>query len=249
MTQIFADASWPYARRIAHRGAGKLAPENTLAAMRLGASLGYTMFEFDVQTSAEGELVLMHDLTVDRTTNGRGMVAQLSLRELQALDAGSWLDARFAGERIPTLAQVRDWLAAGGLRANIEIKPGSGLEESTGRAVALEVRQHWMSMPVVPLLSSFSEAALAAARDAAPELPRALLVKTVPDDWRQRCRVLGCVALDAHHAGVDASLVQAVHAEGMRMITYTVNDPERVLWLESIGVDAVITDAVDRIVA
>jgi glycerophosphoryl diester phosphodiesterase len=106
-----------------------------------------------------------------------------------------------------------------------------------------------MSMPVVPLLSSFSEAALAAARDAAPELPRALLVKAVPDDWRQRCRALGCVALDAHHAGVDAALVQAVHAEGMRMITYTVNDLERVVWLESIGVDAVITDAVDRIAA
>ncbi|PCH55639.1 MAG: glycerophosphodiester phosphodiesterase, partial [Burkholderiaceae bacterium] len=90
--------NWPYPRFIAHRGAGKLAPENTLAAFRHGASFGYRMFEFDVKLSADGKPILMHDATLDRTTTGKGRVDALTLGELAALDAGGWHSPAYAGE-------------------------------------------------------------------------------------------------------------------------------------------------------
>lgn len=245
---MLIDAShWPYRTRAAHRGAGRLAPENTLAAMRVGAAHGYTMFEFDVKLSGDGVLVLMHDDTVDRTTDGRGRVAGMGLAELAKLDAGRWHSPAWAGEGVPTLARVASFLNASRLQANIEIKPCPGREAETGAAVALEARALWRDAGVPPLLSSFSEAALDAARRAAPELPRALLVGDPGDDWRARCRALGCVALDADHASLTPALVDDVHAAGLRLLCYTANEPVRVTLLAAWGVDCVITDAIDRI--
>jgi glycerophosphoryl diester phosphodiesterase len=240
-------ANWPYAKRAAHRGAGLLAPENTLAAMRVGASHGYRMFEFDVKLSADGVAILMHDATLDRTTNGRGRVDALTLGEIARLDAGSWHSAQYAGEGVPTLERVAAWLNANGLMANIEIKPCPGREVQTGTAVALEARALWRDLAVPPLLSSFSEEALAAARAAAPELPRALLMAYLPADWLARCRALDCVALDADHQVLDAQVIADAHAAGLRVACYTVNDAQRAEQLTAWGLDCLITDAVDRI--
>ncbi len=241
--------AWPYPRRIAHRGAGRLAPENTLAAIRLGASFGYTMFEFDVKLSGDGVLLLMHDATLDRTTDGSGRVAGFAFGELARLDAGAWHSDAYAGEPIPTLAGVARWLLRNRASANIEIKPCPGREAETGAAVALEARRLWRDAAVPPLLSSFSEAALEAARYAAPELPRALLCGALPDDWLRRCRALDCVALDADHATLTGAVIQAAHDAGLRVLAYTVNDPGRADTLLGWGLDALITDAVDRIAA
>jgi glycerophosphoryl diester phosphodiesterase len=238
---------WPYPRHVAHRGAGKLAPENTLAAIRHGASLGYRMFEIDAKLSGDGVLLLMHDATLERTSNGRGRVAGQDWRALSQLDAGSWHSAAFAGEGIPTLARVAAWLRANGCLVNVEIKPCPGREEETGAAVALEVRSLWKGAAVMPLLSSFSEDALAAARRAAPELPRALLTGDLPTDWVERCEVLGCVALDAHHATLSEDIVRQAHQRGLRVACYTLNDPARAKVLLDWGVDCVITDALDLI--
>lgn len=239
--------NWPYPRKAAHRGAGKLAPENTLAAMRLGASFGYTMFEFDVKLSGDGVLVLMHDPTLERTTDGTGRVAGLSFGELARLDAGSWHSAAYAGESIPTLGQVARWLLRNAHRANIEIKPCPGREAETGAAAALEARQLWRGTSVPPVLSSFSVAALEAARRVAPELPRALLFGELPQDWLQRCRALGCVALDAEQSTLSQSVIAAAHDAGLRVIAYTVDEPARVNELSGWGLDILITDAVDLI--
>jgi glycerophosphoryl diester phosphodiesterase len=221
--------AWPYPARCAHRGAGKLAPENTLAAIRHGAALGYRMFEFDVKLSADGVLVLMHDPTVDRTTSGHGRLASYTLGQIARLDAGSWHSPAFAGEPVPTLAGVAAWLRANQCLANIEIKPCPGREAETGAAVALEARALWAAAAV------------------APELPRALLMHRLPDDWLAQVRALDCVAIDLHHELLDAALIAAAHAQHLKVLAYTVNDPARAAMLTDIGLDLLITDAVDRI--
>ena len=238
---------WPYPPLVAHRGAGLLAPENTLAAMRVGAAHGYRMFEFDVKLSADGKPILLHDATLDRTTNGRGFAGALTLAEITQLDAGSWHGPAWAGEPVPTFANVAAWLRANGLMANVEIKPVPGREAETGAAVAIAAAHAWRGAAVPPLLSSFSEDALAAAQRAVPRLPRALLVDRVPEDWPARLRRLGCAALDAKHLALDAELIARARGEGVRVLTYTPNEPARVDALRAWGVDAVITDAVDLI--
>ncbi|WP_257993566.1 glycerophosphodiester phosphodiesterase [Cupriavidus pauculus] len=241
------NGDWPYPRHIAHRGAGKLAPENTLAAFRHGASFGYRMFEFDVKLSGDGKPVLMHDATLDRTTSGHGRVDALTLGEIAALDAGSWHSPAFAGEPVPTLAAIARYTQANGYLVNIEIKPVPGDEYRTGAAVALDALSLWKGAAVPPLLSSFSEVALEAARLAASGLPRALLLDKLPADWLDRLRRLDCVALDSNHRELDADVIAAAHAAGFKVLCYTVNDPSRAQDLLSWGLDGLITDAVDQI--
>ncbi|MEP7182324.1 MAG: glycerophosphodiester phosphodiesterase [Betaproteobacteria bacterium] len=242
-------AAWPYPRHVAHRGAGKRAPENTLAALRLGYAHGYRMAEFDVKLSADGVAFLLHDSTLDRTTNGRGRADALPWRELALLDAGSWHSPACAGETLPTLAAVARYLRANDMAANIEIKPMPGREAETGAAVALDAESLWAGAAVPPLLSSFSEVALAAARDAVPTLARAWLCDELPPDWRERCARLGCVALDADHKLLTSDVVAAAHEAGLRVATWTVNDPVRAAELFRWGVDSIITDAIDVIAA
>jgi glycerophosphoryl diester phosphodiesterase len=240
-------SNWPYPRLCAHRGAGKLAPENTLAAMRVGAAHGYRMFEFDVKLSGDGTLILMHDPTLERTTSGRGRVSARALGDLMKLDAGAWHSPAYAGEGIATLWRVGGWLLANDHRANIEIKPCPGTDAPTGAAVALEADLLWGPGKVPPLLSSFSETALAAARDARPRLPRALLLDRLPTDWLARCRALDVVAVDVNHRLLTAGLIDEAHAAGLRVASYTINDPARARELLAWGLDVLITDAVDRI--
>jgi glycerophosphoryl diester phosphodiesterase len=238
-------SAWPYPAFVAHRGAGKLAPENTLAALRVGYAHGYRMFEFDVKLSGDGVPFLLHDDTLDRTTNGRGRADALSWTELAKLDAGGWHSPAYAGETIPTLTAVAHWAIANGAMCNIEIKPMPGRERETGAAVALDARTLWSKAGVAPLLSSFSEDALAAARDAVPELPRALLLERIPPDWDARLSHLGCVAIDADYLALDQALVADAHRAGFKVLTYTPNDPAVIATLSSWHVDVMITDAID----
>lgn len=239
--------TWPYPKRCAHRGAGKLAPENTLAAFRHGAGFGYRMFEFDAKLSADGVALLMHDPTLERTSNGRGRVAGKSFGELSQLDAGSWHSPAFAGESIPSLERIARWLNANHCVANIEIKPCPGREAETGAAIALEARHLFAGRDIPPLLTSFSEAALEAARQAASELPRGLLVNQLPGDWVARCKRLSCVAIDSHFSQLSREMIALAHAEGLRVAAYTVNDVELAERFTGWGLDVLITDIVDHI--
>ena len=112
---------WPYPRLVAHRGAGNLAPENTLTAMRVGHAHGYRMVEFDVKLAADNVSFLLHDATLERTTSGRGRADALLWRELSRLDAGGWHSAKYAGEPLPTLSSIGRWARAHGVACNIEI--------------------------------------------------------------------------------------------------------------------------------
>lgn len=237
--------SWRYPRIVAHRGGGSLAPENTLAAIEVGARLGLKMIEFDAKLSADDVVFLLHDDTVERTSNGRGRAAKKAYAELAALDAGSWYDVRFAGARMPTLEQVHDRCAALGLAANVEIKPCRGRDAATGRLVAQEAGRLWQGDGTPPLLSSFSFEALAAARDARPDLPRGLLFGSVPADWRAQTAALACLSLHADHRKLDERLVGQIKAAGLFILAYTVNEPQRARLLARWGVDAICTDRID----
>ncbi len=242
--------SWPYPRVAAHRGGGTLAPENTLAGLRTGAIFGHTMVEFDAKLSVDNVAFLLHDDTVNRTSNGNGAAARMRYAELATLDAGSWRNARFAGEPMPTLAQVAACCRELGLAANVEIKPCTGRDVETGRIVGAEAARLWENEAQAgtsPLLSSFSCAALEAARDSAPKLPRGLLFERVPADWREQTAALECVSLHASHRHLDEALVERIKSAGLFILAYTVNDLERARQLVNWGVDTVCTDRIDLI--
>jgi glycerophosphoryl diester phosphodiesterase len=241
----FALAPWPYPRWIAHRGAGRLAPENTLAAFRVGASHGYRMFECDAKLSADGVVFLLHDATLERTTNGRGTAGELNWSALSVLDAGGWSSRAYAGEPLGTLASVSRFCQANGYSLNIEIKPTPDTDRLTGEVVAREAAALWRDAPVPPLLSSFRPQALAGARDTAPELPRGLLIDNWPSDALEQATQLECAALICNYALWDANRVSQAHARGLRALSYTVNDASVAAHLLELGTDGVITDRVD----
>jgi glycerophosphoryl diester phosphodiesterase len=236
---------WPYPRWIAHRGAGRLAPENTLAAFRLGAAHGYRMFECDAKLSADGVPFLMHDATLERTTSGRGIGGDLPWGALAQLDAGGWHSRAFAGEPLATLENLARFCLANGYLLNIEIKPTPGTEHATGAAVAREAARLWQGAAVAPLLTSFQAESLRAARDVAPELPRGLLLDTLHDGWFDAAIGLGCAAVVCNHALWDAATVARVQAAGLRTLSYTVNDEWAAQRLIDLGTDGIITDRVD----
>ncbi|MBU0602597.1 MAG: glycerophosphodiester phosphodiesterase [Gammaproteobacteria bacterium] len=236
---------WPYPLWIAHRGGGGAAPENTLAALRTGAAAGFRMVEFDVMLSRDGVPVLMHDETLDRTTNGQGNVNSRDCAELERLDAGSRHGAAFAGERIPTLATALDTLLSLGLAANIEIKPAAGFERETGEVAARLVAARWPGTAVPPLLSSFSQVALAAAREEAPGLPRGLLFDDVPDDWPAQLAAHEAVSLHCNEAALDDATLRALRAAGVPVLCYTVNDGVRAQALIAAGVAGLFTDSLE----
>ena len=238
---------WPYPRTLAHRGGGALAPENTLAALRFAARLGFRGVEIDARLARDGVPVLMHDETVARTTQSAGEVARLSSAELARLDAGAWKGPQWRGEPVPTLEAALELCATLGLWPNVEIKPAAGYERDAGEAVARTVARRWPPARPSPLLSSFSEAALDAARAVAPAIPRALLVERPPADWRERARRLGCVALHCAVAAVDEALVREAHAAGLALLAWTVDDLATARSLLAVGVDALVTDALERI--
>ena len=239
-------APWPYPRWIAHRGAGKLAPENTLAAFRLGASHGYRAFECDVKLSADGVPFLLHDATLQRTTSGHGPAGALSWNELSQLDAGAWHSRRYAGESVPSFAAIARYCLRNDFVLDVEIKPTPGSEAETGRVVAEHAVRLWRDAALPPFFSSFQPVALAAARDAVPDIPRALLLDSLRPGWLEEAQALGCVAVVTNHALLDATVLAAIRGAGLRGLVYTVNDPAEAARLQAIGIDAIITDAVDR---
>lgn len=236
---------WPYPLIFAHRGGGTLAPENTLAAMKMGHELGYQGVEFDVKLTADNVSILLHDPTLARTTNGQGEVKHLHFEQLAKADAGSWHSAQFADERIPLFADVAAYLNTNGMVANVEIKPCPGREEETGSLIASECVTLWKGQDVPPLLSSFSFDALLAAKRMAPELPRGLLVKHFEDAHWPLLAELKAVSFHCHHGHLERMQVNDLHARGYRVLTYTVNEVSRVAELVAMGVDGIFTDNLD----
>ncbi len=249
---------WPWPRVLAHRGAGLLAPENTLAALRIGYDYGFRAVEFDAMAPFDDIPVLMHDPTLERTTRADGAVCARNAEELARLDAGAWHSARFAGEPVPTLDEALEYCRGRSIWPNVEIKPAPGHEGRTGALVARTVAQAYADVlnaarddPAydarLPLLSSFAEESLAAARAAVPDLARALLIDRVPQDWCARLQRHGAVGLHTNHRQLTAESARAIKQAGYWLFCYTVNEAPRARELMRWGVDAFCTDRIDLI--
>lgn len=237
--------NWPYPRWVAHRGAGKLAPENTLAAFRLGAEYGYRMFECDVKLSQDDVPFLMHDASLNRTTNGKGTGGDQPWHVLSQLDAGRWHSRAYAGEPLASFEAIARYCLHNNYFLNIEIKPTPGSERHTGEVVARHARRLWKDAAVPPLLTSFQVPALEGALAAAPQLPRGLLLDTMRADWLETAAALGCVAIVCNHALWDQATVTQAKNAGFRCLSYTVNDEWAARRLLALGTDAIVTDRVD----
>ena len=234
--------NWPYPTLFAHRGGGALAPENTLAAMAMGHKYSYRAVEFDVKLSHDNVAVLMHDTSLERTTDGVGLVCGKDISQLESLDAGAWHSETFRGESIPRLTSVSRYLHSIGMMANVEIKACPGREVETGRVVAELCDELWRDRLVKPLISSFSMEALRAARDAVPTLPVGLLVGAPAEKHLTFLDELDAVSLHCQHEKVSAELVHFFHRHHYRVMSYTVNEPSRVRALLEMGVDGIFTD-------
>lgn len=236
-------AVWPWPEIMAHRGAGHHAPENTLAALRTGHTLGYRMAEFDVKLSADHVPILLHDDTIDRTSSGAGTASTMPLAQLAQHDFGHWHGKQWAGEPIATLASIAAFCVAHGMHVNIEIKPSTGHEDLTGHTVAAAAHKLWQHAPLPPLLSSFSDVALAAARRGAPHLPRALLIQEqLPSNWQARAAALGCMGIHLEDKLATPTVVNTILTAGYALVVWTVNDASRAQALLQAGCHAVVTD-------
>lgn len=224
---------------VAHRGASIEAPENTLAAIRVAQARGAKWIECDVTLSADNKCVLIHDDTLDRTTTGTGPIHETDLAGLRALDAGAWFSDTYKGERIPTLEEALETLAALEMGVNLEIKPSGCDAERLCHEVAAILKGR-RDVPI--LLSSFDKSTLPLLAKLLPEIPRGWLVEKIPADWQEELMALGADALHVDHKPLDAETAGEIVRAGVPLICYTVNDPVRARDLLEWGVSSVITD-------
>ena len=218
---------------IGHRGAMAYAPENTLESFREARKRGATWVEIDVKLTADGVPIVMHDSSLKRTMGIDRMVADMRAAELPAA--------------VPTFEQAIACFGELGLGCNVEIKPCEGREEETARVVVATLRNHWPAALPAPLLSSFKDASLAAAMQAAPEFARALLIGELKDDWHGRAATLAAVGINTNGRQLTAPRAVEVKKAGYVLSAYTINDPDVARVLVSMGVDCIITDAPDLI--
>lgn len=234
--------SWPRPCIFAHRGASAHAPENTLAAFELALQQGAPAIEMDVKLSADGHVVVIHDPTVDRTTNGKGKVARLSLAELRALDAGSFFSEKYRGEKIPTLEEVFDLIGKRAL-INIELTNYTTPRDSLVEEVCRLVREHHMEENV--LFSSFLPRNLHQAAILLPEVPRGLLaLEGWKGLWMRSFQFFfgNYQALHPYVSDVTPQQIASVHRIGRRVHVWTVNDAEWIRRLLKWGADGIFTD-------
>ncbi len=230
---------------IAHRGLSARFPENTMAAFRAAADAGAEMLELDVGLSSDGQVVVLHDATLDRTTDGRGELSGQPWSALAALDAGAWFDPAFAGERLPLLSQVLDELG-GRIAINVEIKPeavhsalAGGIEEQ----VVAMVRQRGLQPRVT--VSSFEPGAVARVHRLDPSIRTAVLYHTELElDPVALVTLFGADGLHCNRHHVTAAAVGALHERGLYVGVYTANEAGELRRLRDLGVDAIFTDDV-----
>lgn len=230
---------------IGHRGAAAYAPENTLASFREARKRGAFWIEFDVKLTSDNRLVIMHDASLKRTAGLDAMVATTTYENLRKLDAGGWFGPSFRGERVPDFEETIALLRELGLGANIEIKPCPGREEETAIAVVEALERLWPADLPTPLLSSFKDAALAAAQQRAPQFPRFSLFDVIEGPWHERARAVGAVGINTNGHKVKPASITQIKSAGYLLGVYTINEGPKAAALRSLGADTIISDAPD----
>jgi len=229
-------------RVVGHRGAPRLAPENTLASFRAAAAVAVKAVEFDVALTFDSRPVVIHDTSLERTTNGHGLLAESTLESVSGLDAGTWFDPAFSGEVIPTLEEVIDLLITLGLQAGIELKPDPGREVETAKVVLQTAKSCWPNDAPPPVITSFSRVTLATAREEAPEWPRGLCFELLPEDWLEAAESLGATMLCPNAERLKADQCASMVAAGFEVMAWTVNDESEAQKLLQWGVSSLCTD-------
>ena len=241
----FYDAS-ARTRVVAHRGFSGAAPENTIAAVRAAIEIQADMVEIDVTLTADGHIVVIHDETLDRTTDGSGKVSDFTIAELQQLDAGAWFAPRFSGERIPTLDAVLDEVE-GRILINVEIK-SEAVDRGIVTKVASAIQRHGMIDQVV--VSSFSPTALQQMHTIAPEIRTAVVYKTKYHQGRDAMEIvtgLGASVFNIKRQRLTKEMMRRCAENDIPVGIYTVNKPRRMRRMVKKGIDAIFTDHPDRL--
>jgi glycerophosphoryl diester phosphodiesterase len=230
---------------IAHRGASGHAPENTLAAFREALAMGATFIETDLQLTRDARFVAIHDDTVNRTTNGQGAVHDLTLAELRKLDAGSWFGSEFAGERIPTLEEILEFSKKNDVVFYLELKPGGSWGGEHALIGALRESQEIARSVVI----SFDAGVLAAIRKVEPTLMTGLLYDGQIDDPLEKAVEIGARQVAVRGDLVTPWMLGQARRRDLQVVCWTVNHPAHMRMLMSAGVDGIMSDYPDRLVA
>ena len=230
---------------IAHRGASGYAPENTLAAFRRAVAQGATFIETDLHLTRDAHFIAVHDETVDRTTNGQGHVHQMTLAEVRRLDAGSWFASEFMSERIPTLDEILDFSRKNDVVFYLELKPNGfwGGEHALISALrnATEIARS--------VIISFDPAILSSLRKIEPTLMTGLLHDGSIDNPFEKALEIGARQLVVRGDLVTPHVIQHARKQDLQVVCWTVNSPAHMRMLASAGVDGIMTDYPDRLLA
>lgn len=226
----------------AHRGASAIAPENTIAAFRAAAEQGARWVELDVALLADDTLVVIHDDTIDRTTSGTGSLGALRRDDLAALDAGTWFDARFSGERLPTLAEAIDALGELGMSANVEIKQHEHHKslDQLVHAVQADIARRGANTEI--MISSFDPEALKAMHALEPDLEMAMLWVVPPEDWADQLKAIPATTIHMHYKALSIGLLEQTREKGIKVRAWTCNNPIELISFWGAGLTGVITD-------
>src|SRR6267143_4328122 len=230
---------------IAHRGASGNAPENTLAAFRKAVALGATFIETDLQLSRDAHFVAIHDATVNRTTNGQGAVHDMKLAELRRLDAGSWFGSEFAGEHIPTLEEILDFAKKHDVVFYLELKPSG----SWGGEHALIASLRESGEIPRTVVISFDVAILESLRKTEPTLMTGVLYDGQLEKPLDRAVEIGARQLAVRGDLVTPALLTEARKRDLQVVCWTVNHPAHMRLLIDAGVDGIMSDYPDRLVA
>lgn len=223
---------------VAHRGFSSIAPENTMAAFHMAMERPEVQWiELDVQLSRDGVPVVIHDFTLERTTNGKGWVKDTDWSALKMLDAGSWKGKNYTGERIPSLSEVLDRLC-GRVRLNIELKTQGDMYPGLPAAVIYEIRKRHMQNDVV--ITSFEPSALVEVKKLAPELQTGLIIDAKPEDLLTVLKQMHCSFLSLGYTNVDKTLMHQMNTAGIRVMAWTVDDKANMRKLAATDPDVMI---------
>lgn len=223
-----------------HRGGGATAPENTLPAISAALTSGFDYVEVDVALTLDRQPVLMHDATVDRTTNGHGRLADLTLAEVAALDAGAWFDPEFAGTPVPRFSEFLDVLAESGHRAIVELK---GVWDAPAvAALVADVANRGLERSIA--VASFDARTLALAGTTSSVLSRLVILRHLPADIVRAVQETGVrgIIVDRRAVLERPETVDELHAAGIRVVVYTLNSDKQWDEVTALGVDGIVTD-------
>lgn len=234
---------------IGHRGACGYAPENTLISMSKAHELGTKWVEFDVMLAGTGEPIIIHDLTLERTTNGSGEVANTDFKTLATLDCGSWFSQHYAGEKIPALGDILKHVSYFDMGINVEIKPSPGQEILTAVKTIEMLKEKWPKYCKMPLISSFSIPALNTVFNSKLPCKIGYIIDSWEEGWEAIINQFGCFSLHIDHHILTPERVKQIKELGLFVLAYTINDTDRARELFDWGVDSVFSDYPDIILS